>query len=162
MELDHSSFLAGVEKMAEDLSLTSAMKDYLLKAAGMFGTDDSIDSLVGADADFNDPNRNDIGPLLKHVGSHSAGGALAGAGLGYGAASASKKDKYKVPAALAGGLVGGITGGVNDLYHLADNSKQKSIESIREEIRKNMDMSGAGEEEISAINDTPWYKVYGF
>ena len=161
MNLDISSFLAGVEKKADDLFLTKNIREFVVKKASLFKTQDTLNSVVGPQADFEDPNRSDFGPLLNHVAGPSLGGATIGGALGYGAAMPIfKSPKIRGLAAGVGGVAGGMVGGINDLYQLANNTKQEEAANIQDLIDAGDD-SPSLPQEMESINNVPWYKLYG-
>lgn len=128
MIIDKASFLAGIQKCAEDLSLTKGMLETIEKMAGVFNTDDDLSSIVNqpevmsADSDWPAAKA-----LINHAAKPMAAGGLIGAGAGAGLGHIfSDKDSKKKNTAIGaglGGLLGGLAGGANDLRQLSNNSQ---------------------------------------
>lgn len=126
MIIDKASFLAGIQKCAEDLNLTGKMKETISQLANVFHTDDDLEIIMNHPGTYSSESG---WPAAEAVLSHAAkpmaaGGALgaaAGAGLGRIFSNKDSKNKNTAIGAGLGGLFGGVAGGVNDLRQLTNN-----------------------------------------
>lgn len=159
-----ASFILGISKKAEELSLPTYLKEHILKYANVLWTNDTIEDVAGNGSNVGDSD----GPgLLSLVSNHVGKAGLAGGSLGGGLgaltgnkASDKNKSRNTVLGAGVGALVGGTTSAITDLYKLIDNSMVKEINSIKEQMNNGQLPEHLGNKQLEQIDNTPWYKFY--
>jgi hypothetical protein len=126
--MDIESFNLGLLKRAEELDLTSAMKEHLLKLASIFNTEDALRDL-SAPHDLDSEVGNFVNHNLLHGLPYAGIGAGAGALAGH-HFSKDKKDRLKNTLIGAGlGAVIGEGGGiVNNMANLAINDRNLALD----------------------------------
>jgi hypothetical protein len=159
-----ASFILGISKKAEELSLPAYLKEHILKYANVLWTNDTIEDIAGKGPNVGDSDGPGLLSLVsKHVGKASLAGGALGGSLG-GLAGNNISDKNKTRNTVLGGgvgaLVGGTTSAINDLYRLIDNSRVKEINSIKEQMNSGQLPEHLGNKYLEQIDNTPWYKFY--
>lgn len=160
------SFILGISKKADELSLPTYLKDQVMKFANVLWTNDTIENVAGNGPNVGDNN----GPsLLSLMSSHAGKAGLAGAGLGgaigggigHNLSNKENKTKNTLIGSGVGALLGGTSGAFNDLYRLVDNSRTEEIKRIHEQINSGLIPEELGSKQLIDIENTPWYKYYG-
>ena len=126
MNLDQSSFLAGIEKKADELFLTKNIKNFILEKAGLFNTKDTANDIANMPGAMDSEMNANLAVLSRAYPDLLAGGGLgAGAGAGIGSLL-SQKPENKKRNILLGGIGGAGLGagaaGLNYLKQVFDNS----------------------------------------
>lgn len=162
MNTPKESFILGINKKAEELSLPTYLKEHIIKYANILWTNDTIEDVAGG-SNVGDSDGPGLLSLMKnHVGKAGLAGAGVGAAVGGSAGAVTDKNKLRNSAIGSGigALVGGTTSAINDLYRLVDNSRIKEINLIKQQMSEGSLPVHLGNKYLEQIDSTPWYKFY--
>lgn len=126
MKIDITAFKQGIEKKAEELGLTSSIRNFIMEKAGLFDTKDTADSILDTPGAETSELEAAKAILSRAYPDMLAGGGI-GAGLGGLAGSITSSSKNKKRNSLLGGALGAGLGGsaslVNYLRQVQQNSQ---------------------------------------
>lgn len=126
MNLDQSSFLAGIEKKADELFLTKNIKSFILEKAGLFNTKDTADDIANMPGAMDSEMNANLAILSRSYPDLLAGGGIgASAGAGIGRLLTQKPENRKrntLLGGIGGAGVGAGAAGLNYLKQVFDNS----------------------------------------